>query len=173
MRGLAHVCAVALLVTSAMPLKAQTRPGLPEGEGRDIVTTACSQCHTLATIIAGREGPNGWRRHVYNMVLRGAQLNESEAETVIKYLAANFGPGTASPGSATAATRIALPTGPGKELVETRCTTCHDLERVAGVKRSKRDWPAIVANMVTRGASASMEEAQAIAAYLAAQFGID
>ena len=117
--------------------------------------------------MAGREGPAGWRRHVHNMVLRGAQLNASEAETVIRYLSANFGPG------ALAAANITLPGGTGKELVETRCSVCHDLERVAVVKRPKRDWPGIVANMVTRGALATPDETQDIAAYLAAHFGSD
>ena len=172
MRRLAYLACIAALF-AATPLQAQNRPGLPEGEGRDIITTACSQCHTLATIIAGREGPNGWRRHVYNMVLRGAQLNESEAETVIKYLSAHFGPGAAPPAGAAAATRIALPGGPGKELVETRCVACHDLERVAVVKRPRQHWSAIVANMVERGATATPDEARTITAYLAAQFGSD
>jgi cytochrome c5 len=101
------------------------------------------------------------------MVTRGAQLTAPEAETVIAYLAANFGPGSAAAGAAV----VALPAGPGKELVETRCTACHDLERVAVVKRQKADWPALVANMVGRGAAASPDEAQAIASYLAAHFG--
>jgi cytochrome c5 len=103
------------------------------------------------------------------MVLRGAQLTPSEADTVIRYLAANFGPGAALPGKVA----VTLPAGAGKELVETRCTVCHDLERVAVVKRPRQHWPAIVANMVARGASATPEEAGTIATYLAAQFGSD
>ena len=106
------------------------------------------------------------------MVLRGAQLNASEAETVIRYLSANFGPG-AQAAAAQAAANLALPNGAGKELVETRCSACHDLERVAVIKRPKRDWPGIVANMVTRGAIATPDESQAIAAYLVAHFGSD
>jgi hypothetical protein len=58
-------------------------------------------------------------------------------------------------------------------LVEARCTLCHDLERVAVVKRPRQHWPAIVANMVARGATATPEEAGTIATYLAAQFGSD
>src|SRR5262249_49673095 len=58
--------------------------------------------------------------------------------------------------------QVTLPNGPGKELTETRCTGCHDLDRVAGVKRRKQDWPEIVANMIDRGAAATADEAQAI-----------
>jgi hypothetical protein len=101
------------------------------------------------------------------MVTRGAQLTAREADTVVAYLASNFGPTTPAAGTV----KVSLPAGPGKELVEARCTACHDLERVATIKRQKAEWPALVANMVGRGAVASPEEAQTIASYLAAQFG--
>jgi cytochrome c5 len=156
----------ALLVVAGTPLQAQG-PALPQGEGRDIVATACSQCHALTPIVGMRDGEAGWRRHVRNMVLRGAQVRPSEFETVVSYLTANFGPASFPVG------KVTLPNGPGKELVENRCTTCHDLERVAGVKRSKRDWPKVVANMVERGALATPEETQSIAGYLVANFGSD
>jgi cytochrome c5 len=156
---------VAALCVAATPLKAQV-PQLPQGEGRDLVAVACTQCHVLAPIVALRLGQSGWRNHVTNMVMRGAQLNGPEADTVIRYLTANYGP-TAAP----AASTLTLPSGPGKELVETRCVTCHDLERVAAIKRDKRYWPGLVANMITRGATATPEEAQVIIAYLTAQFG--
>ena len=170
MRRLLAALGIAALAISAVgPAHAQGAPprALPPGEGRHLLATACSQCHVLNIIMSMREGPAGWRRHVYNMVTRGAQLTSPEAETVIAYLAANFGPGSAAAGTAV----VALPAGPGKELVETRCTACHDLERVAVVKRQKADWPALVANMVGRGAAASPDEARTIASYLAAHFG--
>jgi cytochrome c5 len=155
----------ALLVAVATPLRAQTTTALPQGEGRELVATACSQCHSLSVIMAGRDGPVGWKRHVYNMVLRGAQLTPREADTVIQYLVTNFGPG------APAASAVALPSGPGKELVETRCAVCHTLERVTVVKRQKGDWDHIVSNMYERWGVSAPDEAQTIATYLAAQFG--
>jgi predicted secreted protein len=108
------LCTAALAITLAMPAGAQN--ALPPGEGRDLLATACSQCHALNVIRSMREGAEGWKRHVYNMVTRGAQLNAREADMVVAYLAANFGP-TAP---AAAATPVALPSGSGKELVETR-----------------------------------------------------
>jgi cytochrome c5 len=159
------LCTAALAIVIAMPARAQG--ALPPGEGRDLLATACSQCHALNVIRSMREGAEGWRRHVYNMVTRGAQLNGREADVVVAYLAANFGPTT----PAASATPVALPSGPGKDLVEARCTACHDLERVASARRQKAEWPTLVANMVGRGAVATPEEAQAIASYLAANFG--
>jgi len=165
-RWVRALCAVALVTAIAAPARAQG--ALPPGEGRDMVATACSQCHALNVIMSMREGPAGWKRHVYNMVTRGAQLNSREADTAIAYLTANFGPTTA-PGAT--GVKVALPGGPGRDLVETRCTACHDLERVAVIKRQKADWPALVANMVGRGAVATPDEVEAIASYLTAHFG--
>ncbi|HEY7298091.1 MAG TPA: hypothetical protein VH684_09165 [Xanthobacteraceae bacterium] len=167
MRRLYHFgCAVAAwLLCVGSPAPSQTP--LPQGEGRDLVAVACTQCHALTPIVSQRNGPAGWRHYVYSMVLRGAQLRPSEAETVITYLSANFGPGLQDDG------HVALPNGAGRELIKTRCTSCHDLERVAAVKRKKQDWPAIVANMVDRGAAATGDEAHVIATYLAANFGTE
>ena len=167
------LCAAALAIAAlavVAPARAQRTPpaALPPGEGSDLMTTACSQCHPLNVIRSMREGAEGWKRHVYNMVTRGAQLNAREADTVVAYLAANFGP-TATP-AASAAT-VTLPGGPGKDLVEARCTACHDLERVAVIKRQKADWPALVANMVGRGAVATPDEVKAITSYLVSHFG--
>ncbi len=162
------LCAAAVAIALAAPAHAQVAAGgLPPGDGRDALATACTQCHNLSVIVAMREGTGGWRRHVNNMVLRGAQLNAREADAVIAYLAVNFGPGAAPAADA----KVALPLGPGMELVEARCTACHDLERVAGIRRRKADWPTLVANMIGRGAVATPDEAQAIASYLATNFG--
>jgi len=168
MRRLVLVGALtALVLGAATPLRAQTASALPPGEGRDLIATACSQCHTLNVIMAGRDGPVGWKRHVYNMVLRGAQLTPREADTVIQYLVTHFGPGAPAPGA------VALPSGTGKDLVETRCAVCHSLERVTIVKRYKRDWETIVADMYERWGMSAADEMQAINAYLVANFGRD
>ncbi|MGH9786807.1 MAG: hypothetical protein ACRD88_21775, partial [Terriglobia bacterium] len=85
----------------------QAAPPLPPGDGRDLVAAVCTQCHALRPIVMKRDGVGGWRDTVQEMVIRGAQLLPEEAETVVRYLAANFGPGlnpmqtgTLPPGSA-------------------------------------------------------------------------
>jgi cytochrome c5 len=163
--ALLMVCVAA----AAAPARAQTATALPAGEGRDIVAVACTQCHTLNPLTAMRDGPVGWKRHVYNMVIRGAQLTPREVDTVLQYLNTNFGPGQSLP----PAKPITLAAGAGKELVETRCALCHDLERVTAAKRQKRDWPGVVANMFDRFGLAAPDEAIAISSYLAANYGTD
>jgi cytochrome c5 len=158
---------VAIAAPAPAPAHAQPANPLPAGDGRDIVSVACSQCHYLGTIAKIRDGAGGWRFYVNNMVLRGAQLTPPEIETVVNYLTLNLGPGANLP----PAKPVKLPDGHGKDLVETRCGLCHDLERVAAIKRSNKAWPVIVANMVERGATVSPDEAKTISDYLAANFG--
>lgn len=158
--------ALALSATATSGLSQNANP-LPPGDGRDLVAVACSQCHTLGTIAKIRDGAAGWRLYVSNMVLRGAQLTPPEIDKVVDYLSLNLGPGADLP----PAKPVALPDGHGKDLVETRCGLCHDLERIAAVKRRQQDWPGIVANMVAWGATATPDEARTLADYLAANFG--
>jgi mono/diheme cytochrome c family protein len=165
----------ALLLCAHSPLSGQATPNnLPPGDGRALLAAACAQCHGLKTITSIRDGSAGWRNNVQEMVLRGAQLTPAETDALVQYLTKNFGPGSPAtpPGAAQEKTAaVSLPSGPGKELVESRCIACHDLERIATAKRTKDDWDRIVNNMVTRGATATPDEVRTILSYLAAQFG--
>jgi cytochrome c5 len=160
--------AAALTLAAHPALAQQASNALPPGEGRDIVASACTQCHPLTVILALRDGPVGWKRHVDTMVMKGAQLTPHDADTLLAYLDANFGPGQRLPPPKP----IALPAGAGKELVETRCTMCHDLERVTAAKRSKREWDGVVGNMLERFGLSAPDETKAIAAYLEANYGL-
>ena len=149
-------------------------PALPPGRGRDLISVVCTQCHSLSPILMLRDGAQGWRNFVQEMVMRGAQATPEEAEIIIQYLAENLGPSKnpAATGSGTAAEmKISLPPGAGREVVESRCTACHDLGRVVATKRTKADWESVTKSMVDRGAQATPQEAQAIASYLSSQFG--
>jgi cytochrome c5 len=170
-RGVMLGACAAIVWLAGSPAGAQPAGNaLPAGEGRDLLTAACTQCHGLGTIMAMRDGTFGWKAQVANMVLRGAQLTSAETDAVVKYLAANFGPGAPRPAGADASP-VALPDGAGKDLVETRCALCHDLGRVVAIRRPKSDWDRIVANMASRGAPVSADETRTIAAYLAERFG--
>ena len=164
---------VALALTTGTPALAQpANSALPDGAGRDLLTGACTSCHNLSTIVVMRDGAAGWKHQVENMVLRGAQLSGAEVDTLVQYLAANFGPGSQRAAN-TQGAPVTLPDGAGRELVEGHCGLCHDLGRVVAIKRHKADWGAIVANMVGRGAPATPDEARTILAYLTAKFASD
>jgi cytochrome c5 len=171
MRRIILAGACAALVLAAAPARAQQAAALPEGDGRDVVATACSQCHALSAITQLRQGELAWRHQVYDMILRGAQIAPAELDRSVKYLATSFGPGVPFAGPPAAA--VTLPDGAGKELVEGSCGLCHGLDRVVAAKRHKSEWNGIVARMVFFGATVAPDQATTIAAYLGSKFGAD
>jgi mono/diheme cytochrome c family protein len=154
------------IALAAAPVLAQ-QVQLPAGEGRDIVATACTQCHALNFPTGLREGPAGWRFHVQDMVIRGAQIKNSEVDTVVNYLASNFAPGVNIPAPTT---QVSLPEGEGKQLVEQRCAACHELARVGNARLARRDWDRVMAKMVALGAPLTDDEAKTALAYLQRNF---
>jgi mono/diheme cytochrome c family protein len=146
----------------------QTGP-FPAGAGRDIIAVACTQCHRAGPITQLRMGEEAWRRQVYNMVLRGAQIGPDEVDDVVKYLATNFGPGVPVPGQATPA--VTLPAGAAADLVAGACGTCHGVDRVVAVARPGRQWEAIVHRMVAIGALIDPDQARQIISYLETNYG--
>jgi len=82
--------AATLLLFSSQLAQAQRgeRAALPEGAGKALVETACSTCHSLATIsrAAGYSSPAEWRQVFSTMI----ELNDAQAITIATYLAEHF-----------------------------------------------------------------------------------
>jgi mono/diheme cytochrome c family protein len=154
---------------SGAPAQAQQSNPFPAGAGRDTIAVACTQCHRAGPITQLRMGEEGWRRQVYNMMLRGAQIKPDEIDDVVKYLATSFGPGVPVPGPAP--TPVKLPDGAGADLVTGACGTCHGVDRVVAVARPGQQWEAIVHRMVAIGAPIDAGQAGQIISYLKANYG--
>lgn len=86
-----------------------------------------------------------------------------------------FAAGIAIGFSATAAhsaDRFNLPQGPGRDLIDGHCQTCHDLQSVvdsAGIRRGA--WDAVLANMDDFGLRISDDQRAQILDYLATYLG--
>jgi hypothetical protein len=65
---------------------------LPEGRGRDVLLTACTVCHGMDNIIQPHKkfSAEEWEFYLYDMVARGAPMDEGDIETVKQYLIDNF-----------------------------------------------------------------------------------
>ena len=160
----AKLIALAGLCVSLPALAQQPAPNpFPPGEGREIVASACTSCHGPATFINLRQGPEAWKRQMYDMILRGAMVQPSEIQPAVNYLVANFGTGNNVP---PAMVKVSLPDGAGKELVEQRCTLCHGLDRAAGTKRTRTEWNGILSRMVFLGAPVAGDELKTVTTYL-------
>ena len=161
------ILAAAGVLLGSLAAAQQSNP-FPPGPGRDIIAVACTQCHRAGPIIQLRMDEAGWRRQVYNMVLRGAQIGPDEIDDAVKYLATNFGPGAPIPGSAPA--HVTLPDGAGANLVTGACGICHGVDRVVAVARPGKQWEAIVHRMVAIGAPIDADQTKQIISYLEANY---
>jgi mono/diheme cytochrome c family protein len=169
MRRLLAVLISLLSLAALAPAGAQqTASALPAGEGRDIVAVACTQCHGVSAFTQLRQGPQGWRYQIYDMVLRGAQVRPEEMEKVVQYLSVNYGLGVNVPPALVATT---LPAGEGRDLAESRCGLCHGLDRLTAVHRPASEWNQIVARMAFIGAPVAGDDAKKISDYLASTLG--
>ncbi|HEY5054992.1 MAG TPA: hypothetical protein VII58_02460 [Acidobacteriaceae bacterium] len=70
----------------------QDPDALPAGAGKDLVQRACVACHNVRRVTAARETKEEWNQTVDKMIEHGAILSDAEADTIVQYLSANFGP---------------------------------------------------------------------------------
>jgi mono/diheme cytochrome c family protein len=64
---------------------------LPDGAGKELVMTVCTQCHDTARIVTKRKTKMEWNDLVDSMAMRGAKASDEEFDTIVNYLAKNFG----------------------------------------------------------------------------------
>ena len=93
----ATLCALAQSTPAPSPASpaasaAQDPDFLPPGAGKDLVQKACVSCHTVRRVTAAKETKEEWNQTVDKMIEHGAILTDTEADTIVQYLAANFAP---------------------------------------------------------------------------------
>ena len=77
---------------------------------------------------------------------------------------------SATAAGSTAASPGGLPPGPGRELVQTKCTMCHNLDRVIGSHRTRAEWQQLVTAMQEYGADVYDEDEKTVVNYLSKSF---
>jgi competence ComEA-like helix-hairpin-helix protein len=65
-----------------------------------------------------------------------------------------------------------LPEGPGKELVEVICSSCHSTERIAAQHKTKPQWQDKVLEMLQEETDVTQAEKDKIVEYLAKTFPV-
>ena len=119
------------------------QPLLPEGEGKKILETACTVCHSLkeVTKFQGYYSRENWRDIVRTMIADGAELKDAQIPVLVDYLTQTFPKN--------------FPDGEGKKILEMACSGCHaasDVRRFDGYY-TRDDWQELVRSMVANGAS--------------------
>jgi len=137
---------------------------LPEGNGKELVSTLCTACHSLETTVAQGKSKEEWEKTVNNMVSQqGAQIFGEEAETIINYLAEYYGIETA-PVSVSS-------DPPGKATVMNKCFGCHGDARWRNLRVNRRGWEGVIYRMVGRGALWTEEEISSMTEYFSQALG--
>jgi competence ComEA-like helix-hairpin-helix protein len=83
---------VPFLFLILISLTAAADSGLPDGKGKEVVESACSDCHSLERIKAERRDEEGWNSVIHEMLENGAPINPNDMRAIVSYLAKNFGP---------------------------------------------------------------------------------
>ena len=69
---------------------------LPEGPGKDNLTTSCTACHGLDQVTQQRKSKDQWAETVEKMIANGAALTEEDTTAIVAYLSKNFAPPAAA-----------------------------------------------------------------------------
>ena len=104
------------------------------------------------------------------MIARGAQIFPDEMETIVNYLAANYGSqsaGSASSGSGGSMSSLSA----GQQLFQDKCFQCHGDTMWRDLKQDRRSWEGTLYRMVGRGALWTEDEIGQMADYLAGAYG--
>jgi len=159
--------------------------------GRDVLLTKCVFCHDLRTILAKPRTPTGWVQTVERMMAKpilGEPITQEDQWTVSAYLIA-ITPDIQSSAKvkrrrdlelkqtreALAVAANAKRTAPAqaydaasaKELFESLCTQCHDLDEVDGAPpQTEADIQPLISRMVENGLEIEEQEIDVIMQYL-------
>ena len=147
--------------TTAVALAGAQNVALPEGDGKAIVSGACTSCHGLDLITAKKSTRAEWSQVVDRMKTYGTTLDATQTTTVIDYLAKSFGPAGAAAPAQTAPAPAAQggdADAAGKALVNGVCASCHGVDLITSKQASRNEWKDVVDRM--KGYGATLDEKQ-------------
>ena len=111
---------------------------LPDGSGKELVQTICTECHDTTRITAQQKTKSEWAVKVTEMLQEEPDVTETERETIVNYLSASF-PATA---------RV--------KKVNVNRAAAKDLE--AGLDLSSKDSQAIVRYRDEKGSFKNLDD---------------
>jgi cytochrome c5 len=171
---------------SAAPAS-QDNSGFPDGDSKKLVLDNCGGCHDLDQVKTAKHNEAAWKETLGHMATYGANITDAQVPTVAAYLAKAFpvqGTAPATPPAATppAGTPPATPGDPGakpaedpdvagERILNTACTTCHDLGPVVRRADDRAAWESVVYGMVGNGADVKDADIPVLVNYLFKNYG--
>ena len=147
----------ASVTIAAVPLVGATRQDTSQPErGEQIMNAACTtRCHDNRPIDTRALDEAAWSNEVKAMIEKGAEVKADDVTPLVDYLVKSHGP---------------MPDGPGKELVLSICTQCHDLQRIRRTQLSPEGWLEVLETMLNEGAPLPEKDLPTVLRYLARNF---
>jgi competence protein ComEA len=135
----------AALFCLASVAAAQTQSAPHDDSAKALLERTCTKCHKLTSTLSQRNSKERWAAIVDDMIARGAEASDAEIDTLVNYLAKNFG-SKVNVNKATAeelAGVLELPQAGASAIVEYRekngsFKSLDDLKKVPAI-----DWKAI------------------------------
>ena len=167
------------------PQAATDNTGFPDGDSKKLVLDNCGGCHDLDQVKSAKHNESAWKETLGHMVTYGANLTDAQVPTVAAYLAKAFpvNPPATPPGGAPATPPAAdAPGAPaqkpaedpdvaGERILNTACTTCHDLGPVVRLQNDRASWESVVYGMVGNGADVKDADIPVLVNYLFKTYG--
>lgn len=150
---------------------AQATGVFPDGPGKSDVQANCGGCHGLDQVSSAKHTPADWTETVKRMVTYGADLKDPQVATIADYLSKNFSNAPAAPAGAAAGAPDKDALAAGQKILETACTTCHDLGPVQRRADDKAAWESVVYGMIGNGADVKDAEIPTLVNYLVYTYG--
>ena len=119
-RSFFTLAAAAVLTLAAAPVFSADPS--PLAGGKELYEKTCATCHPLERSLAKKADKAGWEGTLKKMVANGAKLDESQSGLILGYLTA-------------------------KSAFETKCNTCHDLQRPLVSIKNAEQWQTTVRRM--------------------------
>jgi cytochrome c5 len=154
--------AAAGVLASGAILLSLSAQELPQGAGRDAVTSRCLICHDADLITQQRLSRAGWGRELDKMIRWGAVVDPNERETMLDYLSSRFAPNPVPSPTA------AAPAAEG--LYKRACLVCHEDDLIGAQRLSRAGWTREIDKMIRWGAAVPDADKDALIDYLSVRF---
>jgi cytochrome c5 len=155
--------------------------GFPDGDMKKLVLDNCGGCHDLDQVKSAKHNEAAWKETLGHMVTYGANITDAQVPTVAAYLAKAFpvNPPANSPATPPAANTLGTPAAKpaddpdvaGERILNTACTTCHDLGPIVRLQNDRASWEGVVYGMVGNGADVKDADIPVLVNYLFKTYG--
>jgi cytochrome c5 len=115
---------------------------LDDNLGRQVVNQKCNKCHTLERVYRAFKSEDGWTSTINHMAkLDAPNISSFDIKQAIHFL-------TNRQTSLKGEDQSKLAKAIGKTIMETKCTSCHALDRIVRSTKDKEKWEKTVSRMI-------------------------